>query len=465
MQYIIQYIQIYLLYGSIFSACYASNNSSIAESDDDRYGTNIADGLDTKKIDVEDDFEKTLDSLSKEEAVEVCIAAADRNSSCKEFALQQDSVEECFEVLADCDEESLDFLNYSSCCRADFGSAGSCSITPQKYFDCIDSFEKSRACEKTGKVIITPDECRAVVQECQILSDNFGRLPLPIPDCSSTGDQRGAVEHDKDIYGADRCFPVPDRMVVLGDSVTMCLNYASDEIEQCECYWKNLASYIKNNYAPEIVSEGRYPDPGIIRGNIRDVAQDAQTILGGSGHILVWISCIAWDLLDLRAGYIGPEREQTDVFDGTIEEAVDIWRNDWQKLFDYFSDPLRFPDGATFMISTIYSPTDQCPESENPTSLTSFSTLSSEEEQAIQYANQKLLIDAAEEREDTVTVDMYPDFLGHGHNYQQKNCPYYSPDKTYWMADQVHANGIGYTHMGNKWKRAVDRMYKENCQK
>jgi hypothetical protein len=122
----------------------------------------------------------------------------------------------------------------------------------------------------------------------------------------------------------------------------------------------------------------------------------------------------------------------------------------------YFNDLSRFPDGATFLFNTQYSPSDQCSD---PPIVIGFTPLTLEEEQMLQSINQQLFIDLTVERTDTITIDQYPDWLGHGWYAGVAGCPYCSEDNTLWMGDPLHPNQAGQAHIFDKWRVAVDRMY------
>jgi hypothetical protein len=67
------------------------------------------------------------------------------------------------------------------------------------------------------------------------------------------------------------------------------------------------------------------------------------------------------------------------------------------------------------------------------------------------------------ERPDVVTIDQYPDWLGHGWNAGIEGCPHCYQDNTEWQYDPVHPNAAGQRHIFEKWRLAVDRMYGGSC--
>lgn len=444
-----------LLIALLLSACYKSQGGS----------TDLADGAmaedgDSSLTDSNNNIAGfyssiTLDTLTASQSRTVCEQATERIDPCLKSALQTETKEQCDIFERSCSEREESVDRYALCDTISYGEEGTCSITPQQYFNCIDAFKKVQTCDNAGKVIVTPVDCRKVVKQCDLFRQKFGTPPEEVESCPSTEDERGDTGYDADIYGADRCFATPSRFVVLGDSVSKCVGGWDDD---CNCSWRILASYIRDTYAPDLVIEGCYPGLTPIRGNIRDVAEDAKTVMGGPGHIIVWISAIGWDLLDLRESVDETESDNYEALD----KAIPVWLQDWQKLFDYFTDKSVFPDGVTFMLNTIYSFWDQCPDTESGNDTLGFG-YTRFEENAIQYANDKVILSSARERTDTIALDVYPGILGHGHNYDVSSCPYYSPDNAYWFSDPSHLNALGYRHVASQWKRAADRIYKENC--
>lgn len=349
----------------------------------------------------------------------------------------------------------------TTCGLFSYGELGSCSITPQQYFECIDAFQEQLTFDNAGKILIRPRACEKVVEQCEAFKNDFGERLVEIPSCQSEEKLPEDV-YDTNIYGADNCFATPSRFVVLGDSFSKCVGTSlfstvGYEADACDCSWKNLAGYIRDNYAPYLMLEGCYPDDSI-RGNIKDVAEDAKMITGEAGHIIVWISAIGWDLMTFRRDVKNGKIDKGDLRQ-SLDDAISIWLQDWQKLFSYFNDRSILPDGVTFMLNTIYSPTDQCSNADTSVAI---EPLTPDEEEAIQIANEKVILTFARERADTVAVDVYPDVLGHDHFYNVDYCPYYAPTNVYWFSDFEHLNAKGYRHIAQQWRRVADRIYDEN---
>ena len=75
-----------------------------------------------------------------------------------------------------------------------------------------------------------------------------------------------------------------------------------------------------------------------------------------------------------------------------------------------------------------------------------------------------MFVDRAIERADTVAIDQYPDWLGHGDNADNARCPHcYRDDNPHWLiGDGVHPSATGQRHIADKWKVAIDAIY-EQC--
>jgi hypothetical protein len=74
------------------------------------------------------------------------------------------------------------------------------------------------------------------------------------------------------------------------------------------------------------------------------------------------------------------------------------------------------------------------------------------------YLHEVFFLDVAEARADTVAIDHYPDFLGHGMNANIKGCPYCGPDNTAWVDGTYHPAEAGVEHVSDKWEVAFAQM-------
>jgi hypothetical protein len=173
---------------------------------------------------------------------------------------------------------------------------------------------------------------------------------------------------------------------------------------------------------------------------VQDLPQQAAGVAGGPGHVLVWIFSIGNDLASTRSTNYA------------------AWEAAFAEVFDTFNDAERFPGGATFLLNTQYSPYDQCPDPPGPSW-----GIPMELEALLQEVNQRMFLDVAERRSDTVALDHYRPWLGHGINADNAGCPHCGADNTSWMFDNSHPNDIGYRQMADRWIATLDAMYEAGC--
>jgi hypothetical protein len=286
-----------------------------------------------------------------------------------------------------------------------------------------------QSCEYAGLVeIATPEACK-VVRECPEFVNDFYRFGRPAR-CENPVER--PADNSDDVYGLDGCYPIPARLIALGNSVADC---DSEEPDGYGCAAEMLAAHLKKTVAPEL----DYQMLATGGGSFADLPRQLSSVESGPGHIAVWIYSLPKDAKSTPPQY-------------------DLWRDQLSELLDQFADRSKFPDGATFLINTQYSPSDQCPEGQKQ-----FVPLTAEEEEVLQTLNRRVFIGIAEERPDAVAVDQYPDWLGHGWNGGIKGCPHCYTDNTLWQSDPVHPNQLGHVQIFNKWRVAVDRMYASPC--
>jgi hypothetical protein len=200
------------------------------------------------------------------------------------------------------------------------------------------------------------------------------------------------------------------------------------------CSSSLIAEELERSVAPGL--EAKFlAEPGAFTAALPAQAANVEP---GPGHLLVYVWAIGNDLLLGNFDYAGFEAS-------------------WSEVFAYFTDTTRFPDGATFLLNTQYSPTDQC---DPPGSRSGFTP---EQEQLLQEVNKRMFLDVAARRLDTVAVDHYPDWLGHGSNADMQGCPHCGADNTTWMIDATHPNAIGHRHIADKWRLVFERMYAAEC--
>jgi hypothetical protein len=370
-------------------------------------------------------WDKPLDSLTGQEAEIVCREERARVDPCQTIALQEYKALECSQALALCKTKATE---PPPCKGVSVGPSGSCPVSVGEYFACIDDWSPTQSCENAETLIPTPLSCQKLVSSCVAFAEEFYRSG-PAPACEPPAVPPPPDSND-DIHGADGCRPVPARMVILGDSIADC--YSIDP-EYCAPYI--IAEHLK------AVSPGLVVESHAVSGAFtKELPAQAAAVAGGSGHVLVYVYAIGNDLLEDQIDWSG-------------------WSSAWNQLYAYFTDTTKFPDGATFLLNTQYSPYDQCPNPPGPTT-----GVSAEQEQLLQDVNKGLFIDVAIARSDTVCVDHYPDFLGHGQNANIKGCPHCGVDNKKWLqSDGVHPGVLGYQHMAEKWFVALDAMYAPGC--
>jgi hypothetical protein len=200
---------------------------------------------------------------------------------------------------------------------------------------------------------------------------------------------------------------------------------------------------VKTNYAPDAVYENRAVGGAQTAG----LTQQYTQIQGGPGHVLLMVYMGGNDL----APYIfQSDSAAMNAFNGIIGGVVE----DWQELFAYFDDAARFPDGVTIVMNNQYNPFDDCTAS--PYNL-------SQVKSNLLHMFNAVLVDLANEHfQNTILVDQYTPYLGHGHHYNVMACPHYSAGQTAYMKDLIHANPAGNTALATVLNEGADRLY-ESC--
>jgi hypothetical protein len=252
--------------------------------------------------------------------------------------------------------------------------------------------------------------------------------PPPGPEpCDPDAGADQPPDTNDDIYGIDGCRPRPQRLILLGDSIASMFQPGS------------LLETGLRTRAPNVYFEN-YAFGG---SKIQDLPAQARSAGPGPGHVFVWIWTIANGLL--------PDR--------LLEPDTDLapFQAAFSDVFAYFTDPARFPGGATFLLNTQYGPFDDCDVPgakiwEGPGTPERF-----------RYLNQVFFLDVAEARSDTVAIDHQPDFLGHGTNANIKGCPHCSADNNTWLGFGFHLNETGNAHVAEKWTVAFDLMLADSC--
>jgi hypothetical protein len=368
--------------------------------------------------------QRKIDDLSKDEAAALCHEDYRRTDLCMSAGIGLPTVAECESAVAECHAATTPSGN-PQCDDFVAGGSHTCGIQAASYLECVDAWNEVYTCENAGRWIETPAECVDVIARCPRLTFAFSRTSGTPPECDLYTASRPPRTAD-DIYG---CRPAPARVIVLGDSIADC-SYVFDE---AKCARTLITEHIRR-YSPGVTME-EFSSPGTL---FSQLPEQAKFVKGGPGHVFVWIHSIGNDLALRLIDYPG-------------------WQAAWEETVRYFTDTSRFPDGATFLLNTQFSPDDQCP---NP--VTGNPSLSMEEEATLQEVNRRVFLDVAESRPDTVAIDQYPDWLGHGSNANLRGCPHCGADNTPWLSGS-HPNEVGNAHIAAKWIVALDRMLGGAC--
>lgn len=126
----------------------------------------------------------------------------------------------------------------------------------------------------------------------------------------------------------------------------------------------------------------------------------------------------------------------TDEEDQVIDDILD----NLNATYDFFEDPVRFPDGVWFYLANVYEPSDGVGQVD----ACFFGLELSEVLAALGRVNEAVR-DQAEER-GIAWLDMRGHFNGHGFYADDPTNPYYHPDDpTLWFAaDCIHPNDRGH---------------------
>jgi lysophospholipase L1-like esterase len=283
-------------------------------------------------------------------------------------------------------------------------------------------------------------ECLPIIRGCPMIGANYGREADYVQPCDpATAPDRS--DDDDDIRGLDACRPRPARMAALGDSIADC---RFPFVKGDNCAPELIAEYLKAHYAPDL----QYQNFAVSGATTTDWPEQAHMVPEGPGHLLVWVYLGGNDIADCAQAF------SVDALNQCVDEVIARLTSAWSKLFDYFTDRTRFPDGVTFLLNTQYGLSDEC-------------TLPNDfpggplRDAKLQAYNREVFIKPAEARDDTIAIDQYPDWLGHGAHADDSRCPHCSrEDNSAWLAiDKVHPNTAGQSHIADKWKIALDAMY------
>jgi hypothetical protein len=259
-------------------------------------------------------------------------------------------------------------------------------------------------------------------------SPDPGDEPKPPPEpCDPDAGAGEPPDTNDDIYGIDGCRPMPARLIVLGDSIATSFGADSPLTMKLREFVPSLAFELHAEAGSQMVH----------------LPAQARRAAPGPGHVFVFIWSIG---NDLGVGLLEPNADLT------------ARQTAFAETLGYFSDSGRFPGGVTFLLNTQYVTRDNC---DAPGALPGRNP---EVVQRLLDLNEIFFLDVAEARPDTVAIDHYPDFLGHGANANIKGCPYCGRDNTQWTDRLgIHPNGAGTAHIAEKWEIAFAAMLGPSC--
>jgi lysophospholipase L1-like esterase len=372
----------------------------------------------------------------------VCEAAAERQDLCAAAGRWQIDPDTCEATVESCRAQDPGPQVDCSLARFDFGS--DCTATVDQYLTCIEDWNHALDCAEASysSQADVREACIPLLEACPHFVSEYGDPASFVPRCDAESSPE-RVDNDDDVRGLDACRPLPARMVALGDSIAAC-TASYDPDGSFACAADLIAEYLQQSVAPYLVYES-FAVPGA---RTMHAIEQAQGVAPGPGHLFVWVYLGGNDIAPCR---VESDEETIACVEREIEELL----VEWEPILAYFSDPALFPDGATFLLNTQYALLDEC---ENPGGYAS--GMSPAIAQVLQAYNQRMFIDRALERADTVAIDQYPDWLGRGGNADNARCPHcYRGDNSSWLSDGVHPSATGQHHIADKWKVAIDAIY------
>ena len=232
----------------------------------------------------------------------------------------------------------------------------------------------------------------------------------------------------------------PKRVIFIGDSINACNNVGGKMGADCSA--KNLHTYLAGKF-PGIVYDNQSV-PAAVTADVPN--RQLSTVMTGPGHALVIVYVGGNDLA--RYIYV----LDNAATNGYNADMPGILAN-WAKVFAFFNDRTKFPDGATIVMNTQYNPFDDCTAPPHRVSATKTMLL--------HKFNQELTRLARENG--AILADQYMPFLGHGHHYNVAMCPHYKMGNQSWMSDLIHPNAAGHASLNKVWQTAIDGFYAANC--
>jgi lysophospholipase L1-like esterase len=230
----------------------------------------------------------------------------------------------------------------------------------------------------------------------------------------------------------------PARLIVVGDSLMACSNVGGKTGANCSI--RKLYDYVKATYAPSLSYENEAVG-GAVTADVP--ARQLPLIKAGPGHALV-VAYVGGNDLS-KYIFVTDAAAQTG-FGADLPKVVAAWG----EVAAFFGDKAKFPDGVTLLMNNQFNPFDDC------TAAPYF--LSAKKIELLGMFNAELKGVAM--RAGATIVDQYMPFLGHGHHYNVRTCPHYVQEAASWMDDLIHPNATGHNSLFERWKQAVDGLYR-----
>jgi hypothetical protein len=271
--------------------------------------------------------------------------------------------------------------------------------------------------------------------------DSGSPPPPPSQDSGqpSSDDGGGTTSDAAPSGGGLGCGMKPARYIVLGHSVAHCFAVGGPMSETCAM--KNVETHMATMF-PGIAYENYAVDGALIA----DVIQtQLPQVMGGPGNVFVNL-------------FIGGNDLAAHLYE-TDMQAQQSWQSikpqatqDLNTILSFFEDTTKFPGKAIVLVNSQYNPFDECVAG-------AYSFVTMVKQDILKEFN-TLLGTIVAGHKDAATVDQYTNFLGHGHNYDQSQCPKYIAGADLWMADLIHPNAAGHVSLSKEMTAAVDSIYK-----
>lgn len=275
---------------------------------------------------------------------------------------------------------------------------------------------------------------------CSEPADAPGDDSSPSADSGDTGAPPDDEDGDPFMESAIPEGYAPDtlaRVIFLGDSITDGVGASRDELAYTALIQANASATwpaadgldLESRFGNvEVVdrSRGGATTDSLRYGQLDALEEDLGSAVAGQTAVLITIAGNDVQTLILNA-------------DETKEVTADILDN-LEYTYDFFADPVRFPDGAWVYLASVYEPSDGVGQVD----ACFFGLELSETLVSLGQVNDAVR-GQAEER-GIAWLDMHGHFLGHGYYAEDPANRYHHPeDPTLWFADDcIHPNDRGH---------------------